>query len=66
MGGAQSGALNASGFSSAIQSGFLPRSSHLTYAGAFNELYYRVGARSEQILDLYYGYSNCNAPMKIP
>lgn len=66
MGGGQSGALNAAGFSSSIKSGILPRSTHLTYAGSFNELYYRVGARSDRLLDLYYGYSVCNAPMKIP
>jgi hypothetical protein len=36
MGGSQAGALNTKGFTSSVQSGLLPSSHHITYAGSFN------------------------------
>jgi|JI9StandDraft_2_1071091.scaffolds.fasta_scaffold538051_1 hypothetical protein len=64
MGASQSGALNSKGFSSAIGSGFIPSSDHLTYAGAFNEEYFRVGQKTHKLLDLYHGYSVSHSPLQ--
>lgn len=36
MGSYQAGALNTKGFTSAVSSGTLPSSDHITYAGSFN------------------------------
>jgi hypothetical protein len=46
MGGATSGALNAQGFTQAINSKQLPDYNHITHSGVFNEHFFEVGDRA--------------------
>lgn len=63
MGAQQAGARNTKGFESAVRKGIIPSVNHITYAGAFNEQYFRVGLKSDKDLDLAIGVSNCNTPI---
>lgn len=62
MGGNASGALNARGFSEALSENILPDYNHITHSGIFNENYFSVGKRSENLLDIHHGLaiSNCD------
>lgn len=62
MGGNASGALNARGFSEAIQENVLPDYNHITHSGIFNENYFSVGERAKTLLEIHHGLavSNCD------
>lgn len=62
MGASASGALNAQGFSQAVQSRRLPEYHHITHAGIFNENYFSVGNKAKELLEIHNGsaVSNCD------
>lgn len=62
MGGQASGAMNAQGFSQAIQAQQLPTHTHLTHSGVFNENYFSIGDRATKLLEIHHGQavSNCD------
>lgn len=51
------GARNSSGFHNQIKQGVLPPQTHLTYEGLFNELTFKVGPKTDKLLDMHIGYS---------
>ncbi len=57
MGVTGSGSLNSAGFSGSLSCGYLPKHTHLTYQGLFNELRYNVGPKTDKVLDLHHGYA---------
>lgn len=63
MGGTSAAAMNTKGFESAVRKGVIPSVDHITYPGAFNEQYFRVGVRTDKELDLAIGVSACNTPI---
>lgn len=59
------GSLNSAGFSSQLESGVLPQSDHITYAGVFNELEFDIGSKAEKPLDLHIGFARANNPSSV-
>ena len=49
--------MNSVGFSSQASTGRLPKPSHLSYEGLFNEIKFDVGQLTETPLDLKIGYA---------
>lgn len=62
MGGNMAGALNAQGYTQAIQSKQLPDYHHITHSGIFNENYFQIGDRAKLLLEIHQGLaiSNCD------
>ena len=51
------GAINTAGVTAALDYGYLPVHTHLSYGGAFNQLRYSVGPPTDKVLDLHHGYA---------
>lgn len=62
MGAASAGSLNTSGFDQAVNSGQLPCHTHITHPGIFNQKFFEIGPKTDQLLDLHLGtgVSNCD------
>jgi hypothetical protein len=56
------GAGNTAAFSSSISSGYLPSTDHLTYDGLFNEIDFPVGPKTEDVIDIAYGFARVMNP----
>lgn len=62
MGAASAGSLNTSGFDQSILQGQLPCHTHITHAGIFNQQFFQIGPKTDQLVDLHLGsgISNCD------
>lgn len=52
------GALNRAAFSNVVSNNRLPSFDHITYAGVFNEIYFNVGEKPKDLIELHFGYAS--------
>jgi len=57
------GALNSAGFSSKILNNQMPNSDHITYPGVFNEIYFNVGEKPKELIELCLKYASALIPV---